>query len=84
MAILGIPTEEIPIDVSRVVFRQLRLEGIYGREMYETWYKMSVMLKSGLDIGPVITHRFSYRDHEHAFATARTGSSGKVVMDWTD
>ena len=84
MAILGIPTEEIPIDISRVVFRQLRLEGIYGREMYETWYKMSVMLKSGLDINPVITHRFSYRDHADAFATARTGSSGKVVMDWTE
>jgi threonine 3-dehydrogenase len=83
MAILGIPTEEIPIDISRVVFHQLRLEGIYGREMYETWYKMSVMLKSGLDIRPVITHRFSYRDHEAAFATARTGSSGKVVMDRT-
>jgi len=66
------------------VFRQLRLEGIYGREMYETWYKMSVMLKSGLDINPVITHRFSYRDHADAFATARTGSSGKVVMDWTE
>ena len=82
MAILGIPTEEIPIDISRVVFHQLRLEGIYGREMYETWYKMSVMLKSGLDISPVITHRFSYRDHEEAFAAARTGSSGKVVMDW--
>jgi threonine 3-dehydrogenase len=83
MAILGIPTEEIPIDINRVVFRQLRLEGIYGREMYETWYKMSVMLKSGLDIRPVITHRFDFRDHEQAFATARTGSSGKVVMDWT-
>jgi threonine 3-dehydrogenase len=83
MAILGIPTEEIPIDVSRVVFNQLRLQGIYGREMYETWYKMSVMLKSGLDISSVITHRFSYRDHEAAFAAARTGDSGKVVMDWT-
>ena len=82
MAILGIPTAEIPIDVSRVVFDQLRLHGIYGREMYETWYKMSVMLKSGLDISPVITHRFDARDHEAAFAAARTGSSGKVVMDW--
>ena len=51
--------------------------------MYETWYKMSVMLKSGLDISPVITHRFNVRDHEAAFAAARTGSSGKVVMDWT-
>jgi threonine 3-dehydrogenase len=83
MAILGIPTQEIPIDVSRIVFDQLRLQGIHGREMYETWYKMSVMLKSGLDLTPVITHRFGYRDFEAAFAAARTGSSGKVVMDWT-
>ena len=82
MAILGIPTEEIPIDISQVVFNQLTLRGIYGREMYETWYKMSVMLTSGLDLRPVITHRFSYRDHEAAFATARSGDSGKVIMDW--
>ena len=84
MAILGIPTEEIPIDVSQVVFNQLTLRGIYGREMYETWYKMSVMLQSGLDIRPAITHRFSYRDHEAAFAAARSGDSGKVLMDWTE
>ncbi len=83
MAILGIPTDEIPIDVSQIVFNQLSLRGIYGREMYETWYKMSVMLQSGLDISPAITHRFSFRDHEAAFATARSGESGKVVMDWT-
>src|SRR3954471_18334293 len=82
MAVLGIPTEPIPIDVSRVVFDQLTIRGIYGREMYETWYQMSVMLKSGLDIAPVITHRFSYRDHGAAFAAARSGESGKVVMDW--
>jgi threonine 3-dehydrogenase len=84
MAMLGIPTEEIPIDVSKVVFNQLTLRGIYGREMYETWYKMSVMLQSGLDIRPVITHRFSYRDHEAAFGAARSGNSGKVIMDWRD
>jgi threonine 3-dehydrogenase len=84
MAILGIPTDEIPIDVSQVVFNQLTLRGIYGREMYETWYKMSVMLQSGLDLRPAITHRFSYRDHEAAFAAARSGESGKVLMDWTD
>src|SRR3954467_14416427 len=84
MAILGIPTNEIPIDVSKVVFNQLTLRGIYGREMFETWYKMSVMLQSGLDIRPAITHRFSYRDHEAAFAAARSGDSGKVLMDWTD
>ena len=82
MAILGIPTDEIPIDVSKIVFNQLSLRGIYGREMYETWYKMSVMLQSGLDISPAITHRFSFRDHEAAFAAASSGESGKVVMDW--
>ncbi|HUQ77917.1 MAG TPA: L-threonine 3-dehydrogenase [Patescibacteria group bacterium] len=84
MAILGIPTEEISIDIGQVVFNQLTLRGIYGREMYETWYKMAVMLQSGLDIRPAITHRFSYRDHEAAFAAARSGDSGKVIMDWTD
>jgi threonine 3-dehydrogenase len=83
MAILGIPTADIQIDVSKVVFNQLTLRGIYGREMYETWYKMSVMLQSGLDIRPAITHRFSYHDHEGAFAAARSGDSGKVIMDWT-
>jgi threonine 3-dehydrogenase len=82
MAILGIPTQEIPIDLSRVVFDQLTLRGIYGREMYETWYQMSVMLQSGLDIRPVITHRFGYLEHDAAFAAARSGASGKVVMDW--
>jgi threonine 3-dehydrogenase len=83
IAILGIPTAEISIDVNEIVFNQLTLRGIYGREMYETWYKMTVMLQSGLDIKPAITHRFSYRDHEAAFAAARSGDSGKVIMDWT-
>ena len=82
MAVLGIPTEEIPVDISRVVFDQLTIRGIYGREMYETWYQMSVMLQSGLDILPVVTHRFDHRDHEAAFTAARSGESGKVVMDW--
>jgi len=84
MAILGIPADEIPIDVGTVVFNQLTLRGIYGREMFETWYKMAVMLQSGLDISPVITHRLSYRDHEAAFAAARSGDSGKVIMSWVD
>jgi threonine 3-dehydrogenase len=84
MAILGIPTEEIAIDMSKVVFNQLTLRGIYGREMFETWYKMSVMLQSGLDIRPVITHRFSSREHEAAFAAARSGESGKVIMSWQE
>jgi len=83
IAILGIPTQEVTLDVNAIVFKLLTLRGIYGREMYETWYKMTVMLQSGLDIRPVITHRFSFRDHEAAFAAARSGSSGKVIMDWT-
>ena len=82
MAILGIPTEAVPIDLNQVIFKMLTLRGIYGREMFETWYKMSVMLHSGLDISPAITHRFSFRDHEAAFAAARGGESGKVIMDW--
>ncbi len=84
VAILGIPTAEIPLDVTQIVFKMLTLRGIYGREMYETWYKMTVMLQSGLDIRPAITHRFSFRDYEAAFAAARSGDSGKVIMDWTD
>ncbi|MFZ5854500.1 MAG: L-threonine 3-dehydrogenase [Chloroflexota bacterium] len=83
IAILGIPTEEIALDINEVVFKMLTLRGIYGREMYETWYKMTVMLQSGLDIRPAITHRFSFREFEAAFAAARSGNSGKVIMDWT-
>ena len=83
VAILGIPTAEIPLDVTQIVFKMLTLRGIYGREMYETWYKMTVMLQSGLDITPAITHRFAFRDFEAAFAAARQGDSGKVIMDWT-
>ena len=82
VAILGIPTGEIPIDVNEIVFKMLTLRGIYGREMYETWYKMTVMLQSGLDIRPVITHRFPFREYEAAFAAARSGDSGKVIMNW--
>ncbi len=82
IAILGIPTEEIALDVNAIVFKMLTLRGIYGREMYETWYKMTVMLQSGLDITPAITHRFGFRDFAAAFATARAGDSGKVIMDW--
>jgi len=82
IAILGIPTAEIPIDVNDIVFKMLTLRGIYGREMYETWYKMTVMLQSGLDIRPAITHRFDFRDHAAAFAAAASGDSGKVIMRW--
>jgi threonine 3-dehydrogenase len=83
VAILGLPTEEISLDINMVVMKMLTLRGIYGREMYETWYKMTVMLQSGLDITPAITHRFGYREHAAAFSVARTGESGKVIMDWT-
>jgi len=83
IAILGIPTQDISLDVNEIVFKLLTIRGIYGREMYETWYKMTVMLQSGLDITPAITHRFSFREHEAAFAAARSGDAGKVIMDWT-
>ncbi len=82
VAILGIPTEEISLDVNAIVFKMLTLRGIYGREMYETWYMMTVMLQSGLDIRPAITHRFGFRDFERAFAAARSGESGKVILNW--
>jgi threonine 3-dehydrogenase len=84
IALLGIPTEKVELDLNPLIFNMLTLKGIYGREMYETWYQMSVMLESGLDISPVVTHRFSYRDFEEAFAVARSGQSGKVILDWTD
>jgi threonine 3-dehydrogenase len=85
IAVLGIPDGgEATLDLETIVFNMLTLKGIYGREMYETWYEMSVMLQSGLDIRPVITHRFPYRDFEQAFAVALSGDSGKVVLDWTD
>jgi len=82
IAILGIPTQDVTLDVNAVVFKMLTLRGIYGREMYETWYKMTVMLQSGLDIRPAITHRFGFREFEAAFAAARSGDAGKVIMDW--
>jgi threonine 3-dehydrogenase len=82
IAILGIPTGEMTIDWRTVIFNMLTLRGIYGREMYETWYKMTVMLQSGLDISPVITHRFGVDDYEEAFAVMRSGNSGKVILNW--
>ncbi|HUS36732.1 MAG TPA: L-threonine 3-dehydrogenase [Verrucomicrobiae bacterium] len=84
IAMLGIPSGEMPIDWNKVVFNMLTIKGIYGREMYETWYKMTVMLQSGLDIKPVITHRFHYTEFEKGFATAMSGQSGKVILNWRD
>ena len=82
IAMLGIPPTEIAIDWNIVIFNMLTIHGIYGREMYETWYKMTVMLESGLNIAPVITHRFSYRDFQEAFDLMKSGNSGKIVLDW--
>ncbi len=82
IAMLGIPSKEMAIDWNRVIFNQLTLRGIYGREMYETWYKMTVLLESGLDISGVITHRLGYRDYEAGFEAMKSGESGKVILDW--
>jgi threonine 3-dehydrogenase len=82
IAMLGIPSEPIAIDWNTVVFSSLTIKGIYGREMYETWYKMTVMLESGLDIAPVITHRLHYTEFEKGFEVMRSGNSGKVILDW--
>jgi len=83
IAMLGIPEKEMAIDWNTVVFSMLTIKGIYGREMYETWYKMTVMLQSGLDIRPVITHRFDHADFQSGFDVMLSGQSGKVILDWT-
>jgi threonine 3-dehydrogenase len=82
IAMLGIPTRPMNIDWQKVVFNMLTIKGIYGREMYETWYKMTVMLESGLKIKPVITHRFPYAEFEKGFEVMQIGRSGKVILDW--
>lgn len=82
IALLGIPEKDMVIDWNVVVFNMLTIKGIYGREMYETWYKMTVMLQSGLDIAPVITHRFKFDDFRDGFETALSGESGKVLLEW--
>ncbi len=84
IAMLGIPDKELAIDWPTVIFNMLTIQGIYGREMYETWYKMTVMLQSGLDITPVITHRFHYTEFEKGFEVMRSGLSGKVVLTWKE
>jgi len=84
IAMLGLPSQPIEIDWAKIVTHMITIKGIYGREMYESWYAMSAMLRSGLDISAVITHRFAATDWDRAFATARGGQCGKVVMDWTE
>jgi threonine 3-dehydrogenase len=82
IAMLGIPSQEMPIDWHQVIFSMLTIKGIYGREMYETWYKMTMMIECGLDISSVITHRYSYRDYEQGFDAMRSGNCGKVILNW--
>jgi threonine 3-dehydrogenase len=82
VAMLGIFPDPVPIDWSQVIFKGLHLKGIYGREMYETWYKMTSMIQSGLDISPVISHRFGIDQFERGFEIMRSGQSGKVILDW--
>jgi threonine 3-dehydrogenase len=82
IAMLGIPASEMAIDWHQVIFSMLTIKGVYGREMYETWYKMTVMLECGLDVSTVITHRLSYRDYEQGFEAMRSGNCGKVILDW--
>ncbi|MCL5263340.1 MAG: L-threonine 3-dehydrogenase [Acidobacteria bacterium] len=84
IAILGIPVKPMEIDWRKVIFNMITIKGIYGREMYETWYKMSVLVESGVDITPVITHRYSYKEFEKGFAAMIGGETGKVVLDWTE
>lgn len=84
VAMLGIPDREVAIDWNVVIFNMLTVKGIYGREMYETWYKMTVMLQSGLDLRPVITHRFGWQDFEKGFEVMRAGDCGKVILTWAE
>ena len=82
IAMLGIPPQETPMDWNQVIFKGLVVKGIYGREMFETWYKMIAMLQSGLDLSPVITHHFPIADYQDAFQIMASGQSGKVILDW--
>jgi threonine 3-dehydrogenase len=83
IAILGIPSKEMQMDMREVINKLLTLRGIYGREMYETWYRMTVLLESGVDIKPLITHRFAYNDFQQGFDAMISGKAAKVVLDWT-
>jgi threonine 3-dehydrogenase len=84
IALLGIPENEIAIDWNKVIFSMLTIKGIYGREMYETWYKMTVMIQGGLDISALITHRFHFTEYEEAFEVMLSGNAGKVILHWRD
>ena len=83
IAVLGLPDHEFAIDWSQIVFKMLTVRGVYGRQIFETWYQMSVFVQSGLDISPVITHRFPYTEYEEAFRVGHSGQCGKIVLDWS-
>ncbi len=83
IAVLGLPDHDFAIDWTQVVFKMLTVKGVYGRQIFETWYQMSVFVQTGLDISPVITHRFRYDEFEKAFAVGHTGQCGKIVLDWS-
>ncbi|MYX11796.1 L-threonine 3-dehydrogenase [Streptomyces sp. SID8375] len=83
IAMLGLPSQQFPVDWSRIVTSMITIKGIYGREMFETWYAMSVLLEGGLDLSPVITGRYAYQDFDAAFDDAASGRSGKIILDWT-
>jgi threonine 3-dehydrogenase len=82
VSMLGLPSNEMRIDWNRVVFNMLTIKGIYGREMYESWYKMAVMIQNGLDLSPVITHEYDIDDFQQGFDVMRSGQSGKVILNW--
>jgi threonine 3-dehydrogenase len=84
IALLGIMPQKTPVDWNKVVFNGLTIKGIYGREMFETWYKMTAMLQSGLDISPLLTHKFHYTEYLKGFEVMRSGQSGKVILDWDE
>ncbi|MBW3568145.1 MAG: zinc-binding dehydrogenase, partial [Proteobacteria bacterium] len=83
IAMLGIPAGRTDVDWSRIIFKALTIKGVYGREMFETWYKMIAMLQSGLDVGPVLTHEMKAAAFQEGFDVMRSGKSGKVVLDWS-
>ena len=82
VALLGIPPARMAIDWNQIIFKGLEIKGVYGREMFETWYKMVAMIQSGLDLSPIITHHYAAEEFETAFATMLSGQSGKVILDW--
>ena len=83
IALLGLPPEKTHLDWSKVIFKALTLKGVYGREMFETWYKMIAMLESGLNISEIITHRYHFTQYEKGFNIMNSGTCGKVILSWT-